>query len=212
MSIGFLKPISYPFPMMLLPRPHLCNRIASETAGVVFLRAPAGAGKSVLLETLAKELGAQICRTHQPQSDNAVNGNLLWDIPVFARAVRMPAPILESVRFVVIACRPDQRISGMARHILHHGSLTIGPEELALRPDEVDDLPSGQRRLALEDYAGWPAFLSLARLPDDTLCADYLRESYLPHLTPAQTVELSFWLENPSAAPDADWAMLLPPF
>ncbi|MDH0116123.1 LuxR C-terminal-related transcriptional regulator [Rhizobium pusense] len=198
--------------MMLLPRPHLCNRIASETAGVVFLRAPAGAGKSVLLETLAKELGAQICRTHQPQSDDAVNGNLLWDIPVFARAVRMPAPILESVRFVVIACRPDQRISGMARHILHHGSLTIGPEELALRPDEVDDLPPGQRRLALEDYAGWPAFLSLARLPDDTLCADYLRENYLPHLTPAQTVELSFWLENPSAAPDADWAMLLPPF
>lgn len=127
--------------MTLLPRTRLCRRIASETAGVIFLRAPAGAGKSVLLEMLAKELGTQICRTHQPRSDDAANDCLLWDVPVFARAVRMPAAILETVRFVVIACRPDQRISGLARQILHRGSLIIGPDELALGQDEIESLP-----------------------------------------------------------------------
>jgi DNA-binding CsgD family transcriptional regulator len=198
--------------MMLLPRTHLCRRIACETAGVIFLRAPAGAGKSVLLEMLAKELGTTICRTHQPRSDDVADGRLLWDVPVFARAVRMPAGILESVRFVVIACRPDQRISGLARQILHRGSLTIGPDELALGNDEAESLPFEQRRIALEDFAGWPAFLALARQPDETLCAEYLRENYLPHLSPAQTVELCFWLENPSAEPKAEWRELLPPF
>lgn len=128
--------------MTLLPRTRLCRRIASETAGVIFLRAPAGAGKSVLLEMLAKELGTQICRTHQPRSDDAANDCLLWDVPVFARAVRMPAAILETVRFMVIACRPDQRISGLARQILHRGSLIIGPDELALGQDEIESLPS----------------------------------------------------------------------
>lgn len=198
--------------MMLLPRTRLCRRIACETTGVIFLRAPAGAGKSVLLEMLAKELGTTICRTHQPRSDDVADGRLLWDVPVFARAVRMPAGILESVRFVVIACRPDQRISGLARQILHRGSLTIGPDELALGNDEAESLPFEQRRIALEDFAGWPAFLALARQPDETLCAEYLRENYLPHLSPAQTVELCLWLENPSAEPKAEWRELLPPF
>ncbi|MCZ7447889.1 LuxR C-terminal-related transcriptional regulator [Agrobacterium rhizogenes] len=198
--------------MMFLPRTRLCRHIARQTAGVVFLRAPAGAGKSVLLEMVAKELGTSICRTHQPRIDEVADGCLLWDVPVFARAARMPAGILESVRFVVIACRPDQRISGLARQILHRGALTIGPDELALGKDEAESLPFEQRRIALEDFAGWPAFLALARHPDETLCIEYLRENYLPHLSPAQTVELCFWLENPSAEPKAEWRELLPPF
>lgn len=198
--------------MTLLPRTRLCRRIARQTDGVVFLRAPAGAGKSVLLEMIAKELGATICCTHQPRSDEVADGCLLWDVPVVARAVRMPAGILESVRVLIIACRPDQRVSGLARQILHRGSLTIGPDELALGNDEAESLPFEQRRIALEDFAGWPAFLALARQPDERLCAEYLRENYLTHLSPGQTVELCFWLENPSAEPKAEWRDLLPPF
>lgn len=198
--------------MTLLPRTRLCRRIARQTDGVVFLRAPAGAGKSVLLEMIAKQLGATICCTHQPRSDEVADGCLLWDVPVVARAVRMPAGILESVRVLIIACRPDQRVSGLARQILHRGSLTIGPDELALGNDEAESLPFEQRRIALEDFAGWPAFLALARQPDERLCAEYLRENYLTHLSPGQTVELCFWLENPSAEPKAEWRDLLPPF
>ncbi len=198
--------------MTLLPRTRLCRRIARQTDGVVFLRAPAGAGKSVLLEMIAKELGATICCTHQPRSDEVADGFLLWDVPVVARAVRMPAGILESVRVLIIACRPDQRVSGLARQILHRGSLTIGPDELALGNDEAESLPFEQRRIALEDFAGWPAFLALARQPDERLCVEYLRENYLTHLSPGQTVDLCFWLENPSAEPKAEWRDLLPPF
>lgn len=141
-----------------------------------------------------------------------VRGCLLWDVPVSVRAARMPAGPLEDLRFLVIACRPGQRISGLARQILHLGSVTIGPDDLSLGKEEAEYLPPEQRRAALDDYAGWPAFLPLARNPDEALCVDYLRENYLSHLSPSQTVELCFWLESPSAELKAEWAELLPPF
>lgn len=193
-----------------LPRPRLCHRIARETAGVIFLRAPAGAGKTVVLGMVAAGLGKRVCTAQQPRIDDVEGGCLLWDVPVSARSARISAQVLETADSIMIACRPDQRIAGLARQILHRGSVTIDAADLTFTRDEIDALPGEQADRLLEGYAGWPAFLPLAGSPNDRVCIDYLRETFLSHLPPGQTTALSIWLEAPSST--AEWAWLLPPF
>lgn len=196
---------------MLLPRPRLCHRITSETAAVIFLRAPAGAGKTVALQMAAKALNRPVCILPQPRVNDVQDGWLLWDVPVSARSARLSAQVLDVARHIVIACRPDQRISGLARQILHGGSATLDARDMAFGDDELRALPTEQARQLFDGYAGWPAFLPLAACPDERVCVDYLRETFLSHLSPGQTTAVSIWLETPSASPASDWVSLLPP-
>ncbi|SMF58304.1 regulatory protein, luxR family [Xaviernesmea oryzae] len=195
-----------------LPRTILRRRIAAETAGVVFLRAPGGAGKTAILSMLGEDLGVPVCTSLQPRMDDIRNGRLLWDVPVSTRSARLSPQLLEAATSVLIACRPDQRISGLARQILHKGAATFGAEELSFTEPELADLPAKQTQRLLHGFAGWPAFLPLAASPDDRTCIDYLRETFLTHLTPAETTGLSIWLEDPSPSPGAKWSTHLPPF
>jgi DNA-binding CsgD family transcriptional regulator len=196
---------------MLLPRPRLCHRIIQETAGVIFLRAPAGAGKTVVLCMLAENMGKHVCTLQQPRIDDVQDGWLLWDVPVSARSARLSAQVLDAARRIVIACRPDHRISGLARLILHGGATTFDAADMSFAADELGDVPAAQASRLLEGYAGWPAFLPLAALEDDRACIHYLREAFLNHVSPGQTTELSIWLEAASPSPSADWTGLLPP-
>jgi DNA-binding CsgD family transcriptional regulator len=195
---------------LLLTRPHLRRRITRESAGVIFLRAPAGAGKTVALGMIAEDLGKHICSLQQPRIDDVQDGWLLWDVPVSARSARLSAQVLDTAGHILLACRPDQRISGLARQILHRGSATFGAQDMTFTEDELHDLPSEQARRLLHGYAGWPAFLPLTAHPDERVCIDYLRETFLSHLAPGQTTALSIWLEAPS--PAGDWVGTLPPF
>lgn len=194
----------------VLPRPRLRDRIARETAGVVFLRAPAGAGKTTLLFMVAEALGRSVCTALQPRLDDVHARYLLWDVPASVRSARITAQVLDAADIVVVACRPDQRIAGLARQILHRGSVTIDAEDLSFTADELVGLPDKNAQHLLQGFAGWPAFLPLAAAPDDRICIDYLRETILSHLSPGQTTTLAIWLEAPS--PDAHWASVLPPF
>lgn len=194
-----------------LARPMLVDRIIRETASTVFLRAPAGAGKSVLLRMVAESTGRPVCSAHQPRLDDVVDGWLIWDVPVAARAARLSTPVVDAATVLVIACRPDQRISGLARRILHQGGATLDADTLAFSREELTDLPEDQRDRLLHDYAGWPAFLPLAANPDDGICVDYLRETFLVPLSPADTAELSIWLEQPDRPPTGGWQSALMP-
>jgi DNA-binding CsgD family transcriptional regulator len=197
---------------MLLPRQRLRQHIANETAGVIFLRAPAGAGKTTVLRLFAENLGKHVCTLAQPRIDDVRDGWLLWDIPVSVRSARLSAQVLDAAKRIVIACRPDHRISGLARQILHGGAATLDAVDLSLTADELLDVPPAQASLLLDGYAGWPAFLPLAASPNERVCIDYLREAFLSHLSPGQTTALSIWLEAPSPSPAEDWAAVLPPF
>ncbi len=195
----------------LIPRPRLCRRIAAERAGVIFLRAPAGAGKTTVLSMAAKTMGRQVCGLQQPRMSDVEDGWLFWDVPVSARSARLSAQLVETIDVLVIACRPDQRISGLARLILHRGSATLGAEDLTFSPEELHDLPADKAGCFMKEFAGWPAFLSLTHLQAPRLCIDYLRENFLGHLSPGKTASLSIWLETPSPASAAEWTGLLPP-
>lgn len=197
---------------LFLPRPHLCRRIVKETAGVIFLRAPAGAGKTVLLRMVAEELGKHVCTLQQPRLDDVEDGWLFWDVPVAARSARLSAQVLDAARSVVIACRPDQRIGGLARQILYRRSATFDAIGMTLTEDELRALPLEQASLMRDGYAGWPAFLPLASASNERLCIDYLQETFLSHLSPGQTTALSIWLDAPLPAPRGDWTEMLPPF
>lgn len=194
----------------VIPRPRLCDRIVRETAGVIFLRAPAGAGKSTLLRMLAEVLEKPVCSSLQPRLDDVHGRYLLWDVPSSARSTRIAGQVLDAADTVLVACRPDQRIAGLARQILHRGSVTIDAQDLTLRADELSGLPREVAEHLLQGYAGWPAFLPLAAAPDDRICIDYLSETMLSHLSPGQTTTLAIWLEAPLH--DPQWANVLPPF
>ena len=195
----------------LIARPHLCHRIATERAGVIFLRAPAGAGKSTVLSMAAKAMGKEICNLQQPRMSDVRDGWLFWDVPVSARLARLSAPLMETVDVLVIACRPDQRISGLARFILHRGSVTLDAGDLTFSVEELGELPVEEANRLIRDYAGWPVFLPLTRQKDPRLSIDYLRENFLGHLSPGQTALLSIWLETRSPVTVEEWTGLLPP-
>lgn len=195
----------------LIARPHLCHRIATEHAGVIFLRAPAGAGKSTVLSMTAKAMGKEVCNLQQPRMSDVRDGWLLWDIPVSARSARLSAQLIETVEVLVIACRPDQRISGLARLILHRGAVTLDAADLTFSVEELGELPGEEANRLIRDYAGWPVFLPLTRQKDPRLSIDYLRENFLGHLSPGQTALLSIWLETQSPVTVEEWTGLLPP-
>ncbi len=194
-----------------LPRPQIVARILAETCAITFLRAPAGAGKSVILGMLADETGNRICSIHQPRMDDVRDGILIWDVPVTARSARLPAQVLDSTSRIIIACRPEQRISGLARRIMHDGAVTLSGQDLSFGLEELDMLPATQRQRLMEGYAGWPGFLAIVAEPDDETCTAYLRETFLASLSPAQTAELSLWLEVPTPETAGDWQDFLPP-
>ncbi len=196
-----------------LPRTALERRIVEERAATVFLRAPAGAGKSVLLGLVAGRVGARVYAGLQPRVSDVEGGWLIWDVPAAARSARLSAPVLGAAETVLIACRPEQRISGLARRILHRGSATFADADLSFADEDVAGLPPADRARLMADYAGWPGFLPLLSRPDDASCIDYLREALLSSLTPGQTLDLSLWLDNPrpiSSTPDG-WTGFIPP-
>jgi DNA-binding CsgD family transcriptional regulator len=194
-----------------LSRPQIVARIFAETCAITFLRAPAGAGKSVILKMLADALDNRICSIHQPRMDDVRDGILIWDVPVTARSGRLPAQVLDSTSRIIIACRPEQRISGLARRIMHDGAVTLSGADLSFGPEELADIPATQRQRLMDGYAGWPGFLAIAGEPDDETCTAYLRETFLASMSPAQTAELSLWLEDSTTDAAGDWRDFLPP-
>ncbi len=195
----------------LLPRHQTVRNIASRPETIIFLRAPAGAGKSVVLRMLGQKLYRRVCLNHQPRMDDIDDGVLLWDVPVTARSARLPSKVLDGTRRIIIACRPEQRISGLSRRVLHEGAITISAKDLIFREDETVSLPVSQREKLMKDYGGWPAFLTIAARADDDSCLDYMRETFLTPLSPAQIYDLSIWLEAPLAETAGDWKVFFPP-
>ena len=160
---------------------------------------------------LADELGNRVCSIHQPRMDDVRDGILIWDVPVTARSARLPTQVLDNTSRIIIACRPEQRISGLARRIMYDGAVTLSGKDLSFREEELATLPETQWQRLMDGYAGWPGFLTIAAEPDDEACTAYLRETFLASLSPAQTAELSLWLEAPSTEAAGDWRDFLPP-
>ncbi|WP_338092594.1 helix-turn-helix transcriptional regulator [Salipiger mangrovisoli] len=185
----------------------------SDPTGSVFLRAPAGAGKSVLMQQAAERVGAAVCALHAPRPSDVQDGWLFWDVPSSARTARLSAQVADTVAHLVIAHRPSQKITGLARRVLHGGAQTIDARALSFSAEEIDTrLPAPVIRRLIEQYAGWPAFLPLADTADHELAAAYVGETFLSQLSPAPTTRLSLWLEAPAPDPEDDWCDALPPF
>lgn len=195
----------------LLPRLLLRKRLAQETAKTVYLHAPSGAGKTVLLKLLGEDLGASICTLPQPDKRHFQDNRLLWDVPTGLRAPHIPAHLLNENTVLFIACRPDQHIKGIARHGLHYGVSIYDADKLSFKPSELESLEPQERHLISQEFANWPVFLVLAKEPNEQLCIDYLEQVFLAQFRAGEIVELSIWLDNPSTESRAYWHSLLPP-
>ncbi|MBT9382825.1 hypothetical protein KM176_03035 [Pseudooceanicola sp. CBS1P-1] len=201
-----------PSAQTLLPRPALLDRLLGAPGGTVFLRAPAGAGKTCLMRAAAARMGVSVCDLQHPRLSDVQAGWLFWNVPGSARSARLSAHVAETVTHLVIAQRPGQKITGLARRLLHGGAHTFDAAALAFDAEEIGTaLPAAVKRRLLQDYAGWPAFLPMARDPDPDLLAAYIGETFLSQMSPGPTTRLSLWLEAPVPDPQEDWCDALPP-
>lgn len=145
----------------LLPRPALCRRVLASRAAVVVLEAPAGMGKTVLMQALARELG------HLPIATDArpampAEGVLLWDVPITGGAL----PQAEGR--VILARRPDSPVEGLARRRVYGHAESFGTTDLTFDLDEF--LAAGLRPAAareqLQASGGWPVLARVTRAAD----------------------------------------------
>lgn len=197
----------------LLDRPRLSRLVRDHDARVILLAAAAGAGKSTLIRQMAQTVGGRVCTTLHPRSADLERGFLFWDLPRKARTLRLPDAISEGAERIVIACRPQQKVTGLARARLHGGCLILSANELSFQRSDLAPLPPDIAGAVIETYAGWPAFLRLAACADDTgeSLVDYCRETLFDHLTPGDMAALSLWLEAPDQPVPAVGSLLLPP-
>ncbi|MDO1582494.1 helix-turn-helix transcriptional regulator [Rhizobium oryzicola] len=193
-------------------RPRLRHLVSTSDARIVILSAAAGAGKTVLMQQLATEAGGQVCTALQPQQTDVQAGALFWDVPRKARTLRLSDPVIESAERIVIACRPQQKVTGLARARLHDGALIIGPQDLCFGDADLAHLPVDVMRTVIDQYAGWPAFLRLTDDgEDDAHIVDYCREALFAHLSPGDMAALSLWLQASDQPAPAICAEILPP-
>ncbi|WP_210106311.1 helix-turn-helix transcriptional regulator [Neorhizobium galegae] len=198
---------------MLLDRPRLRRLMADGNHRVLLLQAGAGAGKSVLLRQLAEHAGARVCTALHPQQADLEGGMLFWDLPRKARSLRLSDAVIDNAERIVIACRPQQKVTGLARTRLHDGSLVLSAEDLSFHQSDLASLPPDTARAAIETYGGWPAFLRLAACAADQAesLVDYCREALFDHLTPGDMAALALWLKALDQPVPAIAATLLPP-
>ncbi|TRL42489.1 helix-turn-helix transcriptional regulator [Rhizobium straminoryzae] len=198
---------------MLLDRPRLRRLMTDGNHRVLLLQAGAGAGKSVLLRQMAEDAGARVCTALHPQQADLEGGMLFWDLPRKARSLRLSDAVIDNAERIVIACRPQQKVTGLARAKLHGGCRVLLAEDLSFNDEDLITLPPQTQRAVLETYAGWPAFLRLALGDgeDDGSLVDYCREALFDHLTPGDMAALSLWLKAPDQPVPAIAATLMPP-
>ena len=142
-------------------RAALCRRILASPAAVVILEAPAGMGKTMLLQALARDLGdLPVATGPRPEACQL----LLWDVPIAGGVLP------QGGGRVILARRPDSPVAGLARRRVYGHAETFGTADLAFALDEL--VAAGLRPAAagaqLDATGGWPALLGMAEadLPD----------------------------------------------
>lgn len=145
----------------LIPRAALTRRILASRAAVVVLEGPAGMGKTVLLDALARDLGGlPVARDARPEARPV----LLWDVPIAGGVL----PTGEGR--VILARRPDSPVTGLARRRVYGHAETFGTSDLTFDLDELlgAGLHPARARTQLDATGGWPALIGApeADLPD----------------------------------------------
>jgi DNA-binding CsgD family transcriptional regulator len=166
----------------------LVERILSSAHSVVLLEAPAGMGKSVVLQEIAGRCGLDICSSLAAPEDRG-DAITLWDIPPYGVPAPLPERFLAGKATIVIAKRPDVPLAGLSRALTYGHAVLIEMDALLVSEAEACDAfcPRDAAEI-LARSGGWPliAFRDTA-LPG---MAEFLRHEFLGAVPDADLVDL----------------------
>lgn len=186
-------------------RPDLIARILAEAVPFVVVEAPAGMGKSRLLEEIAELTGQPVARGDTPP-DASLGGKtggasdrLLWDIPPGAVPSRLPEHV-SGMPGLIIAKRPETRLPGLVRAQVYGQVAKFDAADLFLTVDQLTGAGHPEPAVALARCGGWPFLLHLAgEDADPDAIATFLRDELLADLPMDALVGLQIVLEQPDA-------------
>lgn len=177
-------------------RARLAALIDSRPEPVILLEAPAGMGKSILLQQMAAMAGGEI--HPEPALAGPIGDKpVFWDIPPYCQPGPLPEIFLATHRRIIIAKRPGQVIPGLNRAFAYGKAWNLPPEELLF---SFDDLRFLHGETAAEEQwqqtGGWPLAANPAR-PAAFLGA-FLRSEMLDRMPAEELVDLKLILGGKS--------------
>lgn len=169
-----------------LPRAALVRRIVAGAAPVVAIEAPAGMGKTWLLEDIA----------------DALPDARIWDVPPVPHADPLP----ETVGRLILARRPTTAIPGLARAAVYGRVDRILPEDLLLAESDfrLAGLSPDAARAAMAQTGGWPCLVPavIGGHATPAVLAEFLRDEIVADLPSAGLVAWDAHLDDPARPAD----------
>lgn len=175
-------------------RETLIDHILAAKHSIILLEAPAGMGKSQLLQQLGAHLGATAWTSHEipPGDEQPIT---LWDIPPYRPAQPLPERFLNDSARIVIAKRPETELPGLARAISYGLVERISKESLLVSEDETTALfGAADAPIILARSGGWP--LITFRHGQIDGMAEFLRHEFLASVPDADLVDLKLMVEG----------------
>ena len=175
-------------------RPMLVERILARQEPVVMLDAPAGMGKSMLLQQIASRCGERVHISHKPPADDG-EGLVLWDIPPDAPPTVLPERFVTGERRIIIAKRPGVELKGLARAIAYQRAFCLEPEALLVSEDEALALFGPERADdVLAQTGGWP--LIAFRMNNAEEMSAFLQEEFLQQIPAEELIDLKLLIHG----------------
>jgi ATP/maltotriose-dependent transcriptional regulator MalT len=174
-------------------RARIVELVVAQTAPVVVIEAPAGMGKSWLLDDLVAV---------------APEGLRIIDVPNVALAPALPER-LPGER-LVLAKRPATAVPGLARAEVYGEVVRIEADALFFTREELGVFPEPDTLFART--GGWPCLIpaALEGVAGTGAIAAFLREEILAPLASNRLVAFAAWLNDPEKAADANLLTGLP--
>jgi len=182
--------------------------VLAAPQAIVLVEAPAGMGKSVLLDQLAEELGLSVHRsgTFPPDRDAPL---VLWDIPPGSTPDPLPEVYVCGKRRIVIAKRPETALPSLDRASVYGHVHRLGTADMLLSREELlAAMTPRQAEPVFEQSLGWPILLGQSSASDDEL-EGFLASELLSPMTAVELVALADWLGGRSVQLSADMSPLL---
>lgn len=175
-----------------LSRDGLIARIAGLTVPVVVIDAPAGTGKSWLLEDLSRALALPIWQGSAAPADPA-----LWDVP----NQELTGPLPDDISRLILAKRPATAIPGLARAEVYGKVARLTGTDLLFDAPEVQsgyDLTKAEAEGIIAKTGGWPCLMPATQgsAAMDAALSAFLRDDLLRPLASARLVALDAALKG----------------
>ncbi|MEX0970844.1 MAG: helix-turn-helix transcriptional regulator [Paracoccaceae bacterium] len=174
-------------------RPALLARIQDCATPIVVIEAPAGTGKSWLLDDLSRAIGVPVASGLACPTGPVC----LWDAPVCDQTGPLPADIAPQAR-LIIAKRADTAMPGLARAEVYGKVTRVQADALLFT---VDDLATvygpGVAAALMTRTGGWACLLAAASSRSESALVEFLEAELLAALPSVRLVSLDVALNEP---------------